>query len=171
MPEITVRSATPEDVGLIVSLIRELAAYERAPDEAQATGAMIREALFADRPACEALIGEVDAVPQGFALFFHNFSTWKGRRGVYLEDLFVRPDARGVGLGRALLVRVAQIAVQRGCPRLEWAVLDWNEPAIGFYRKLGAVPMSEWTIFRMTGDSLASLASGDAPPSGPVASR
>lgn len=158
MSRIDVREATPDDVALIVQFIKELAAYEREPLAAHATPAMIHEALFGAKPACECLIGVVDGEPQGFALFFHNFSTWKGRRGVYLEDLFVRPGARGVGLGKALLGRLAKITVARGCPRMEWNVLDWNEPALKFYRALGAEPLSEWTVHRLTGDALAQLA-------------
>lgn len=160
MATLNVRPAREEDVPEILAFIRELAEYERAPGEVEATEALLREALFGAAPACEAMIGEVDGVAQGFALFFHNFSTWKGRRGVYLEDLFVRPAARGVGLGEALLRDVARIAVARGCPRFEWSVLDWNEPAIGFYRKLGAVRMEEWTVHRLSGDALTRAASG-----------
>lgn len=158
MTRINIRPATRDDVPLIVQFIKDLAEYEREPHAAEATPAMIDEALFAARPACECLIGEVDGQPQGFALFFHNFSTWKGKRGVYLEDLFVRPAARGVGLGKALLARLAQIALERGCPRLEWNVLDWNEPALKFYRALGAEPLDGWTIHRLSGDALTRLA-------------
>lgn len=158
MSRVQVRPATRDDVPLIVQFIKDLAEYEREPQAAEATPAMIDEALFAVRPACECLIGEVDGRPEGFALFFHNFSTWKGKRGVYLEDLFVRPSARGVGLGKALLARLAQIALERGCPRLEWNVLDWNEPALKFYRSLGAEPLDGWTIHRLSGDALSRLA-------------
>lgn len=154
-----VREATEQDVGRILGLIRELAEYERAPGEVSATEAMIYESLFSAKPSCEALIGEVDGVAQGFALFFHNYSTWKGSRGMYLEDLFVRPAARGQGLGVALFRRVAQIAVARGCPRMEWNVLDWNTPAIDFYARLGAVRMEEWTIHRLSGEALTRAAS------------
>lgn len=157
MPHLSIRPATPDDVPLILTLIGELAAYERAPEEACATPELMHDALFGARPACECVIGEIDGAAQGFALFFHNFSTWKGRRGLYLEDLFVRPAARGSGLGRALLLHLAAIARERRCARMEWAVLDWNEPAIGFYRKLGAVPMSEWTTFRVAGEALERL--------------
>lgn len=160
MTTISVRAARPGDEGLIVSLIRELAEYEKAPQEAVATEALIHEALFGPRPSCEALIGGVDGDELGFALYFHNFSTWKGRRGLYLEDLFVRPAARGKGLGLALFRAVAAIAVERGCPRMEWNVLDWNEPALRFYRALGAEPLSEWTIHRLSGDALARAAEG-----------
>jgi GNAT superfamily N-acetyltransferase len=154
-----VRPAVAGDVTTILRFIRELAEYERAPQEAVATDALLHEALFGARPACEAFIGEVGGVAEGFALFFHNFSTWKGKRGVYLEDLYVTPAARGKGLGKALLAAVARIAVQRGCPRLEWNVLDWNEPALQFYRSLGAEPLSEWTVHRLSGDALTKLAS------------
>ncbi len=160
MSEIRIREAAPGDVPLVLSLIRELAAYERAPGQARATPEQLREALFAPRPACECLIGEIDGVARGFALFFHTFSTWEGRRGLYLEDLFVRPSARRQGLGRALLRHLARLAMDRGCARFEWAVLDWNSPAIEFYRGLGARPMDEWTTFRLDADALASLAAG-----------
>lgn len=155
-----IRTATSEDVPAILTMIRELAEYERAPHEVTATEAHLRTALFGENPAVYALIAENDDTgePVGFAMWFLNFSTWLGRHGVYLEDLYVKPHARGEGHGRALLTRLAQIAVERGCGRVEWAVLDWNEPSIGFYKSLGAVPMDEWTIFRLTGDSLDRLA-------------
>ncbi len=157
-----IRPATPADVPLILALVRELAEYEREPEAVVATEAMLHEALFAARPAAEVVVGEIDgaagAEPAGFALFFHNFSTWVGRRGLYLEDLYVRPAFRGRGYGRALLLHLAAIAVERGCGRMEWSVLDWNEPAIGFYRSLGAVPMEEWTIFRLAGEALRGAA-------------
>lgn len=159
-----IRPATPDDVGLILSLIRELAEYEREPASAVATPELIRLHLFGEGlgrgPSAECVIGEVDGAAQGFALFFHNYSTWIGKPGMYLEDLFVRPAARGAGLGKALLAHVARIAVERGCERFEWAVLDWNEPAIGFYERLGAKPMSEWTTFRLAGDALRRVAAG-----------
>ncbi|MDX2132526.1 MAG: GNAT family N-acetyltransferase [Planctomycetota bacterium] len=155
---IRVRPATPDDVGVILELVRDLAVYERAPNAVETTPVMLRDALFGERPACEAFIGEVDGVAQGIAVIFHNFSTWTGRRGVYLEDLFVRPAARGHGLGRALLREVARVALARGCPRVDWLVIDWNEPAIGFYKALGATPLSDWTIFRLQGEALANLA-------------
>jgi len=148
------RPATPADIPLILALIRELADYERAPQEVIATEHLLQHALFSERPSCEAIIGEVDGSPQGFALFFHNFSTWKGRQGLYLEDLFVRPSARGKGLGKALFAHVARVAVERGCPRMEWAVLDWNTPAIDFYTSMGAVAMDEWTTYRLKDDAL-----------------
>jgi GNAT superfamily N-acetyltransferase len=155
-----IRLATRNDVPTILALIRELAEYERAPHEVVATEADLEESLFGVHPAAEVLLGEVAGEPVCFALFFHNFSTWLGRRGLYLEDLFVRPAVRGHGYGRALLVRLAQIARERGCGRMEWAVLDWNQPAIQFYRKLGARPNDEWTIFRLTGDGIGRLADG-----------
>ena len=153
-----IRLATREDVPTILTLIHALAEYERAPNEVVATAEGLEEALFGAHPAAEVLLGEEAGVPVCFALFFHNFSTWLGRRGLYLEDLFVRPEVRGRGYGRALLVRLAQLAVERGCGRMEWAVLDWNEPAIEFYRKLGARPNEEWTIFRLTREGIAKLA-------------
>ncbi len=156
-----IRTATPDDVPAILSMVRELAEYERAPHEVTATEAHLRTALFGEHPAVYALIAENDDTGEavGFAMWFLNFSTWLGRHGIYLEDLYVKPHARGEGHGRALLTRLAQIAVERDCGRVEWAVLDWNEPSIGFYKSLGAVPMDEWTIFRLTGDSLSRLAS------------
>lgn len=154
----TIRPATVEDVSVILELIRALATYERAPDEVIATEGGLRDVLFGAKPAAEVLLAFENDDAVGFALFFHNFSTWLGLPGVYLEDLFVRPEHRGKGYGRALLVRLAQIARDRGCGRLEWAVLDWNEPAIQFYRKLGAQAMDEWTVFRLTREEIAKLA-------------
>ena len=153
-----IRPATYADVATILRFIRELAAYEREPDAVEATDASLALALFGEHPAAEAVIAEHGGEPVGFALFFHNFSTWTGRRGLYLEDLYVTPDARGQGAGRALLVHLARLALDRGCGRFEWSVLDWNTPAIDFYRKIGAVPMKEWTIQRVTGDALVALA-------------
>ena len=161
-PLLSIRPATIDDVPLIRALIAELAEYERLADAAVATDADLREQLFGAHPAAEVLIGEVDGEAAGFALFFHNFSTFLGKRGLYLEDLFVRPAFRGAGLGRHLMAALARIAVQRGCGRFEWSVLDWNEPAIGFYRTLGAVGMDEWTVQRLEGDALHALASHDA---------
>jgi len=157
---VIVRPAREDDVPLIGALIRELADYERAPERAVATDDDLRAALFGERPAAEVLIVSVDSEPVGFALFFHNFSTWTGRRGLYLEDLFVRPTARRRGAGRILLGALGRIAVERGCARMDWAVLDWNDPAIAFYRTLGAEPLDEWTIFRLSGASLAALGAG-----------
>jgi GNAT superfamily N-acetyltransferase len=154
---LAIRPATRTDLPLIAQFIRDLAEYERLAHEVRFDEAVLGERLFGERPYAEVLIGEIDGTPQGFALFFHNFSTFEGRPGIYLEDLFVRPEARGSGLGKALLQRLAQLAVERGCARLEWWVLDWNEPSIGFYTSLGAKPMDEWTVFRLDGDALAGL--------------
>jgi len=153
-----IRSATPADVPAILRFVRELAEYEREPDAVEATEAMLAEALFGDRPAAEAVIAEAEGAPAGFALFFHNFSTWTGRRGIHLEDLYVTPAARGAGLGKALLRHLAALAVARGCARFEWSVLDWNAPAIGLYRAMGAVGMDAWTVQRVEGDALVRLA-------------
>lgn len=153
----SIRPATRADLPLIAELIRELADYEKLADEVRFDEAVLGDHLFGPRPMAEVIIGEVDGVAQGFALFFHNFSTFEGRPGIYLEDLFVRPAARGGGLGKALLAHLAKLAMERGCARLEWWVLDWNEPAIGFYRKLGARPMDEWTTMRLDGEALAQL--------------
>src|SRR5207302_7736771 len=161
MKEITdfqIRPACLEDVPIILQLIRDLATYERAPEEVIATEEQLVDVLFGKRPAAEVLLAFEGNSPVGFALFFHNFSTWLGRPGLYLEDLFVKPEKRGKGYGRALLVELAKIAMERGCGRMEWAVLDWNEPAIKFYRTLGAKPMDEWTVFRLTRDGIAKLA-------------
>ncbi|HLW35315.1 MAG TPA: GNAT family N-acetyltransferase [Chthoniobacterales bacterium] len=157
-PQFSMRPATVADVPTILELIKALATYERAPDEVVATEAGLAQVLFGKKPAAEVLLAFENERAVGFALFFHNFSTWLGRPGLYLEDLFVRPEDRGKGYGRALLVELAKIARDRGCGRLEWAVLDWNEPAIKFYRKLGAKPMHEWTVFRLTGDEIGQLA-------------
>lgn len=158
MTEFEIRTTTESDVPVILQLIRDLATYERAPDAVVATETGLREVLFGPKPAAEVLLALENAEPVGFAVFFHNFSTWLGRPGLYLEDLFVRPEKRGKGYGRALLERLAQIAKERGCGRMEWAVLDWNDPAIQFYRKLGAQPMDEWTVFRLTEEGIAALA-------------
>ncbi|HEY2711312.1 MAG TPA: GNAT family N-acetyltransferase [Chthoniobacterales bacterium] len=160
-PDFRIRPAQPADVSTILALIRDLAEYERAPNEVIASEELLEENLFGPRPSAEVLLGEENGEPVCFALFFHNFSTWMGRRGLYLEDLFVRPEKRDRGYGRALLVRLAQIAHERACGRMEWAVLDWNEPAIQFYRKLGARPNEDWTIFRLTRDGIAQLAQAD----------
>ena len=151
------RGARPEDVPAIAGLIHDLAEYERAPAECHAETSLLREHLFGPRPFVEAIVAERDGAVCGFALFFHNYSTWLTRPGIYLEDLFVRPEARGLGIGKALLVRLAEIAVERGCGRMEWSVLTWNEPAIGFYRGLGAVPMDEWRTYRLHGEALRVL--------------
>jgi GNAT superfamily N-acetyltransferase len=152
--------ATPADVPLVLSFIRRLAEYERLAHAVAATEDLLHEALFGEPPQAEVLIAYDDADPVGFAVFFHNFSSFVGRRGLYLEDLFVLPERRGRGIGRALLAELARIAVARGCGRMEWAVLDWNASAIGFYEKLGAAPMDAWTVFRLTGAPLTELASG-----------
>ena len=156
--DLVIRPATVADVPIIMELIRELATYERAPTEVTATEEELVDVLFGPRPAAEVLLAFEEETPVGFAVFFHNFSTWLGRPGLYLEDLFVRPEQRGKGYGRALLVHLAKIAHERGCGRMEWAVLDWNEPAIQFYKKLGAAPLDEWTVFRLTRDGIAKLA-------------
>ena len=161
-PLLSIRAATADDVPLIRQLIAELADYERLADAMVATDDGLRAQLFGPDPAAEVLIGEVDGEPAGFALFFHNFSTFLGKRGLYLEDLFVRPAFRGSGLGKHLMATLARIAVQRDCGRFEWSVLDWNAPAIGFYRKLGATGLDEWTVQRLEGDALHALASHDA---------
>ena len=157
-----IRAATAADVPIILELIRALATYERAPNDVTATEDGLNKVLFGEKPAAEVLLAFENETAVGFAVFFHNFSTWLGRPGLYLEDLFVRPEDRGKGYGRALLIHLAKIARDRGCGRMEWAVLDWNEPAIQFYRKLGAKPMDEWTVFRLTRDGIAKLA--DAAP-------
>jgi len=138
-------------------LVRDLAEYEQLAHEVRFDEAVLGQKLFGPRPYAEVVIGEQDGVPQGFALFFHNFSTFEGRPGIYLEDLFVRPAARGSGLGKALLAHLAALAVERDCARLEWSVLDWNEPAIGFYQKLGARMMDAWTVMRLDGANLSQL--------------
>jgi len=153
-----IRPARVEDVPVILELIHDLATYERAPDDVTATEEQLADVLFGERPAAEALLAFEGESPIGFAVYFFNFSTWLGRPGLYLEDLFVRPEKRGKGYGRALLVELAKIARDRGCGRMEWAVLDWNEPAIRFYRTLGAKPMDEWTVFRLTCDGIERLA-------------
>jgi GNAT superfamily N-acetyltransferase len=159
--EFIIRPARVEDVPVILQLIRGLATYERAPNEVTATEEQLVDVLFGERPAAEVLLAFEEQSPVGFAVFFHNFSTWLGRPGLYLEDLFVNPEKRGKGYGRAMLVELAKIARDRECGRLEWAVLDWNEPAIKFYRALGAKPMDEWTVFRLTRDGIAKLANSE----------
>jgi GNAT superfamily N-acetyltransferase len=155
---VSVRFAAREDLPLIAQFIRDLAEYERLAHEVRFDEAELGERLFGERPYADVLIGEIDGAPLGFALFFHNFSTFEGKPGVYLEDLFVRPEARGSGLGKALLQRLAQIAVERDCARLEWSVLDWNEPSIAFYKLLGARFLDEWTGMRVDGSALVELA-------------
>lgn len=160
-----VRPAQPADVPVVLELVRELAAYEREPDAVEATEELLREALFGDAPSasCHVALGR-DGEVVGFALWYVTFSTWKGRPGLWLEDLFVRPAERGRGLGKALLQELAGVCVARGYPRFEWWVLDWNEPATGFYRSLGAVPQDAWTVFRVDGEALVRLATPDGAP-------
>jgi GNAT superfamily N-acetyltransferase len=153
-----IERATERDVPLILQLIKGLAVYEKLAHEVTATESGLRETLFGQRPAAEVIIGFTGDTPVGFALFFPNYSTFLGKPGLYLEDLFVLPEWRGHGFGRGLLTELAKIAVQRGCGRFEWSVLDWNEPAIGFYESLGAKLMDGWSIFRVTGDALTKLA-------------
>ena len=160
-PAIVIRPAVREDTGQILAFIRELAEYEKLAHEAAADEAGLAQQLFGPTPRAEVLIAEVDGEAAGFALFFHNFSTFVGKPGLYLKDLFVRPQYRGIGLGKRLMVRLAKIALDRDCGRFEWSVLDWNTPAIDFYRTLGAVGMDEWTGQRVTGDALTALAAQD----------
>ncbi len=150
--------AQPADAALIVALVRELAAYERLLDDVVITPEDVHRDLFGQRPYAEAVIARIEGEPVGFALWFHNYSTFAGRPGLYLEDLFVRPAFRGRGYGEALLRHLARVALERGCARFEWSVLDWNEPALAFYRKLGAVGMDGWTVHRVSGETLAALA-------------
>ncbi|APV50556.1 GNAT family N-acetyltransferase [Betaproteobacteria bacterium GR16-43] len=154
----TIRAATPADTKEILRLIRELAIYEKMEDQAVGTEAMLREALFGARPACEALVAERNGRAVGFALYFTTFSTFLCKPGLYLEDLFVEPECRGLGIGKALLIRLAALAVERGCGRFEWRVLDWNEPSIKFYESLGATLMPTWILVRMTSGAIATLA-------------
>lgn len=155
---LTIRPARRGDAATVLRFVRELAEYEREPDAVAATEEMMDAALFGEKPKAEALIAEIDGVAVGFALFFHTFSTWTGRQGIWLEDLYVTPEARGSGAGKALVSHIAGICLDRDCPRFEWWVLDWNEPAIGFYRSIGAQAMDEWTTQRVTGDALVKLA-------------
>ncbi|MEQ1897330.1 MAG: GNAT family N-acetyltransferase [Vicinamibacterales bacterium] len=149
--------ATVRDVPAIFGMIRALAEYERLAHAVSTSEDALREVLFGPSPAAEVVLGYEGAEPVGIAIFFHNFSTFLGKRGLYLEDLFVKPEYRGRGYGRRLLAHLAALAVERDCGRMEWSVLDWNAPAIGFYKKLGAVPMDEWTVFRLTRDALTAL--------------
>lgn len=155
-----IRAAVPDDGPTIAALIRELAEYEHLAHEVVLDEVELAEHLFGPRPYAEVLLAEVDGEVVGFALFFHNFSTFLGRPGIHLEDLFVRPDHRGAGHGRALLGELGRLAVARGCGRIEWSVLDWNAPSIAFYESLGAAAMSEWTLYRLTGDAMGALATG-----------
>jgi GNAT superfamily N-acetyltransferase len=158
-PACTIRVGRPDDVPTIFSLIKGLAEYERLSDDVVGTEELLREHLFGERPYAEVILAEVNGQAVGFALYFYNYSTFLTRPGIYLEDLFVLPDERGRGYGKALLTALGRLAVERGCGRLEWSVLDWNEPSIRFYRSLGAVGMDEWTINRVTGEALERLAS------------
>jgi GNAT superfamily N-acetyltransferase len=153
-----IRDADVADIPIIMQLIRDLATYERAPNDVIATEQDLREVLFGAEPAAKVVIGFEDTAPVGFAVYFFNFSTWLGRPGLYLEDLFVKPQMRGRGYGRALLVHLAKIARDHNCGRMEWAVLTWNDPAIEFYKKLGAMPLDSWRIFRLTKDEIGKLA-------------
>ena len=157
MGTFTIRNATPQDTGLIYGFILKMARYEKLESEVDTSEEALRRALFDERQA-EVVIGEENGIPVGFALFFHNFSTFRGQHGLYLEDLFVDREHRGKGYGKALLLHLTRIAVQRQCLRMEWVVLDWNAPSIAFYKSLGAVPMDEWTVFRLTEEQLHQLA-------------
>ena len=154
----TIRSATAADVPLVLAFIRDLAAYEKLLSDVVATEESLRRTLFGGQPAAQVVIAEVAGQPAGFALYFFNYSTFLAQPGLYLEDLFVKPEFRGHGVGKALLLRLARIANERGCGRMEWAVLDWNEPAKGFYRRLGAVPLDDWRVMRLTGVALTQYA-------------
>jgi GNAT superfamily N-acetyltransferase len=159
-----ISNATREDVPFILGLIKELAEYEKLPHEVVATEDILKESLFGERPYAEVVIASYDERPVGYALFFHSFSTFVGRPGLYLEDVYVRPAMRGKGIGKALLVYLARLAVERRCGRFEWSVLNWNEPSIGFYKSLGAKPMDEWTVYRLAGESLQRLAQSPIEP-------
>jgi GNAT superfamily N-acetyltransferase len=156
--DLQIARATAEDVPVILALVKALAEYERMSQEVVADDASVYASLFGPSPSAEVVIARAGGEPAGFAVWFHNYSTFLGRRGLYLEDLFVVPEWRGRGIGRALLTHLAQVAVARNCGRMEWSVLNWNEPAIGFYRSLGAMPMNDWTVYRLTGDALTRLA-------------
>lgn len=156
--DLSLKMATEQDVPLILTFIKALAEYERLADAVIATEDGLRQTLFGERPYAECVIARFKGQPAGFALFFHNYSTFLGRPGIYLEDLFVKPEHRGQGVGRALLQFLARLAQERNCGRLEWSVLDWNESAIGFYKSLGAIPLDEWTIFRVKDEALSRLA-------------
>jgi GNAT superfamily N-acetyltransferase len=157
---VSVRPIRPDDVPAVVGLVRELAEYEKAAHEVRLTDAQLHDRLFGEAPALFGHVAEVDGEVVGMALWFLNFSTWRGTHGIYLEDLYVRPAHRGTGLGKELLRTLAALCVERGWSRLEWSVLDWNTPSIEFYEKAGAVPMDEWTVFRLTDDALSSFAAG-----------
>lgn len=158
---VTVRLAAPEDAERVFAHISELADYEREPEAVATTPELLRQQMSADHPPFECLLADVEGEPAGFAMFFHNYSSWTGRRGLYLEDVFIRPDFRRAGVGMALMTRLAKIAVERDCARFEWVVLTWNEMALGFYEKIGAERMEEWRLFRLSGDALQRLAERD----------
>jgi GNAT superfamily N-acetyltransferase len=158
MSDLNIRFASAHDVPLVLQFIRDLARYEKLEHEVVVTEEVLQQTLFGPRRYAEVLIGEVNGKPAGFALFFHNFSTFIGRPGIYLEDLFVSPEHRGRGFGKALLARLAQLAIERNCGRVDWAVLDWNTPAIDFYKSIGAVMLTDWRIFRLKGEPLETLA-------------
>ncbi|QXZ09843.1 GNAT family N-acetyltransferase [Comamonas sp. Y33R10-2] len=160
MSTLNIRPATEQDIDLILFFVRELAIYEKAEDEAKATPEHVRRTLFCEHPAVFGLICEVDGKAVGFAVYFFNYSTWQGQHGLYLEDLYITPDARGHGAGKALLQHLAQIAIAKDCGRFEWSCLDWNTPSLKFYDSLGALPQTEWIRYRMTGGALQALASG-----------
>lgn len=166
LPDFVLREARAEDCGLILALIRELAEYEKLSHEVVATEEVLRETLFGEHPCAEVVFGEYQGEAVSYALFFHNFSTFTGRPGIYLEDIYVKPEMRGRGYGKCLLTWVARLAVERKCSRMEWSVLDWNEPSIRFYRSLGAVAMDEWTAQRLTGTALDEVAAMFGPSEG-----
>ncbi len=157
--KLSISTATVDDLPVILKFIEDLAEYERMRDGCVATVEKLRATLFAERPAAEVIIARLDGEPVGFALFFHNYSTFLAQRGIFLEDFFVKPEGRGKGVGRALLAELARIAIERDCGRIEWVVLDWNDLAIGFYESIGAKPVDGWTNFRLTGEQLLALAS------------
>ena len=158
LPGFTIRHAEADDALLVLAFVRKLAEYERLAHEVEATADVLREMLFGPRPYAEVIFGEQAERAVGFALFFHNFSTFVGRPGIYLEDIYVDPEARGNAYGKAMMTYLARLAVERGCGRFEWSVLDWNEPSIGFYRRLGARPLNDWTVYRLAGEALERLA-------------
>jgi len=160
VPDLTIREALPKDTGLILSFIKDLAEYEKLLHEVLATEETIQKSLFGALKVAEVILGEMDGEPVSFALFFHNYSTFLGQQGIYIEDLFVKPHMRGIGIGKAMFAYIARKAKERGCGRVDWWVLHWNEPAIKFYKSLGSVPMSEWTVYRLTGQALDDLAAG-----------
>ena len=158
VPDFTIRSSTVDDCALILSFIQELADYEKLSHEVVATPETLAETLFGDKAYAEVMIGEYQGEPIGYSLFFHNFSTFTGRPGIYLEDIYVKPEMRGKGCGKLMLAYIAKLAVERNCTRVEWSVLDWNEPSIQFYRSIGAAPMDGWTVQRLDGDELSNFA-------------